>query len=137
MTETIRWTRTDEAPLLATHFFASIVNSYLKGSGIEVELRDISLAGRVLANWSDRLKDDQKVSDDLAFLGQLAKSPDGNIIKTSEYQCFCSSIERRYQKGYRLPDMMFPIILMNPKMPKKKPSKPNIPRTWVLPLTPY
>jgi len=108
MTETIRWTRTDEAPLLATHSLLPIVNSYLKGSGIEVELRDISLAGRVLANWSDRLKDDQKVSDDLAFLGQLAKSPDGNIIKLPNISASVpqlkGAIKELQAAGYDVPD---------------------------------
>jgi isocitrate dehydrogenase len=108
MTETIRWTRTDEAPLLATHSLLPIVNSYLKGSGIEVELRDISLAGRVLANWSDRLKDDQKVSDDLAFLGQLAKTPDGNIIKLPNISASVpqlkGAIKELQAAGYDVPD---------------------------------
>ncbi|WP_287126480.1 NADP-dependent isocitrate dehydrogenase [Desulfobacter sp.] len=108
MTETIRWTRTDEAPLLATHSLLPIVNSYLKGSGIEIELRDISLAGRVLANWSDRLKDDQKVSDDLAFLGQLAKSPDGNIIKLPNISASVpqlkGAIKELQAAGYDVPD---------------------------------
>ncbi|EIM62322.1 NADP-dependent isocitrate dehydrogenase [Desulfobacter postgatei] len=108
MTEKIRWTRTDEAPLLATHSLLPIVNSYLKGSGIEVELRDISLAGRVLANWSDRLKDDQKVSDDLAFLGQLAKSPDGNIIKLPNISASVpqlkGAIKELQAAGYDVPD---------------------------------
>lgn len=108
MTETIRWTRTDEAPLLATHSLLPIVNSYLKGSGIEIELRDISLAGRVLANWSDRLKDDQKVSDDLAFLGQLAKTPDGNIIKLPNISASVpqlkGAIKELQAAGYDVPD---------------------------------
>ena len=108
MTETIKWTRTDEAPLLATHSLLPIVNSYLKGSGIEVELRDISLAGRVLANWSDRLKDDQKVSDDLAFLGQLAKTPDGNIIKLPNISASVpqlkGAIKELQAAGYDVPD---------------------------------
>ncbi|MDD4274833.1 MAG: NADP-dependent isocitrate dehydrogenase [Desulfobacter postgatei] len=108
MTEKIRWTRTDEAPLLATHSLLPIVNSYLKGSGIEIELRDISLAGRVLANWSDRLKDDQKVSDDLAFLGKLAKSPDGNIIKLPNISASVPQLKRAIKElqaaGYDVPD---------------------------------
>ncbi|PIE62846.1 MAG: isocitrate dehydrogenase (NADP(+)) [Desulfobacter postgatei] len=108
MTETIRWTRTDEAPLLATHSLLPIVQSYLKGSGIEIELRDISLAGRVLANWSDRLKDDQKKSDDLAFLGELAKTPDGNIIKLPNISASVpqlkATIKELQDAGYDVPD---------------------------------
>ncbi len=108
MSEKIRWTRTDEAPLLATHSLLPIVQSYLKGSGIEVELRDISLAGRVAANWSDRLKDDQKVSDDLAFLGELAKTPDGNIIKLPNISASVpqlkGAIKELQAAGYDVPD---------------------------------
>ena len=108
MTETIRWTRTDEAPLLATHSLLPIIQSYLKGSDIEVELRDISLAGRVAANWSDRLKDDQKQSDDLAFLGELAKSPDGNIIKLPNISASVPQLKGAIKElqgaGYDVPD---------------------------------
>lgn len=107
MTETIRWTRTDEAPLLATHSLLPIINSYLKGSGIEVELRDISLAGRVAANWSDRLKDDQKHSDDLAFLGELAMDPNGNIIKLPNISASVpqlkAAIKELQDNGYDVP----------------------------------
>lgn len=108
MTETIRWTRTDEAPLLATHSLLPIVQSYLKGSGIEIELKDISLAGRVAANWSDRLKDDQKQSDDLANLGELAKTPDGNIIKLPNISASVpqlkATIKELQDAGYDVPD---------------------------------
>lgn len=108
MTETIRWTRTDEAPLLATHSLLPIVNSYLKGSGIEVELQDISLAGRVIANWSDRLKDGQKQSDALAYLGELAKTPEGNIIKLPNISASVpqlkATIKELQAAGYDVPD---------------------------------
>ena len=107
MTETIRWTRTDEAPLLATHSLLPIINSYLKGSGIEVELKDISLAGRVAANWADRLKDDQKQSDDLAFLGDLAVDPNGNIIKLPNISASVpqlkAAIKELQDNGYDVP----------------------------------
>ena len=108
MTETIRWTRTDEAPLLATHSLLPIIKSYLKGSDIDVELRDISLAGRVAANWSDRLKDDQKHSDDLAFLGELAMAPDGNIIKLPNISASVpqlkGAIKELQDNGYDVPN---------------------------------
>ncbi|WP_020589966.1 NADP-dependent isocitrate dehydrogenase [Desulfobacter curvatus] len=108
MTETIRWTRTDEAPLLATHSLLPIIQSYLKGSGIEVEKRDISLPGRIAANWNDRLKDDQKVSDDLAFLGELAMAPDGNIIKLPNISASVpqlkAAIKELQDNGYDVPD---------------------------------
>ncbi|MBL4593985.1 MAG: NADP-dependent isocitrate dehydrogenase, partial [Flavobacteriales bacterium] len=77
----IIYTMTDEAPMLATHSFLPIVKAFTAPSGIEIEIKDISLAGRILANFPECLTDDQKIGDALAELGQLAKSPDANIIK--------------------------------------------------------
>ena len=76
----IIWTRTDEAPLLATYSFKPVVEAFASTAGIEVETRDISLAGRILAQFPERLGD-KKVSDALAELGELAKTPEANIIK--------------------------------------------------------
>ena len=77
----IIYTKTDEAPALATRSFLPIVKSFTKSSNIEIETKDISLASRILANFSDYLTEDQKVEDALAFLGDLAKKPEANIIK--------------------------------------------------------
>lgn len=77
----IFYTLTDEAPLLATYSFLPIVQAFTSTSGIEIETRDISLAGRVLANFSEFLKEDQKVEDALSELGKLATTPEANIIK--------------------------------------------------------
>lgn len=77
----IIYTKTDEAPALATRSFLPIVQTFVKSAGIEIETKDISLAARILAVFPDFLKEDQKVSDDLAFLGDLAKQPEANIIK--------------------------------------------------------
>ena len=77
----IIYTMTDEAPMLATHSFLPIVKAFTAPSGIKIETKDISLAGRILANFPDNLTEDQKVVDALAELGELAKSPDANIIK--------------------------------------------------------
>ncbi len=77
----ILYTFTDEAPMLATYSFLPIVQAFAKTADIEVETRDISLAGRILANFPEFLKDEQKIGDALAELGELAKSPDANIIK--------------------------------------------------------
>ncbi len=77
----IYYTLTDEAPLLATHSFLPIVKAFTKSADIEIEVPDISLAGRILANFPEYLKDDQKVSDALAELGELAAKPEANIIK--------------------------------------------------------
>ena len=77
----IIYTKTDEAPLLATYSLLPIVQAFTASAGIEVETRDISLAGRILANFPEFLKDDQKIGDALTELGQLANTPEANIIK--------------------------------------------------------
>jgi isocitrate dehydrogenase len=78
---TIIYTKTDEAPALATYSFLPIVQAFTKPSGIAVETRDISLAGRILSKFPENLTPDQKVPDALAELGALATQPDANIIK--------------------------------------------------------
>jgi isocitrate dehydrogenase len=80
-TSKIIWTQIDEAPALATYSLLPIVQAFTKGTGVEVETRDISVAGRILANFPDKLKPEQKVADYLGQLGELAKTPDANIIK--------------------------------------------------------
>ena len=77
----IIWTRTDEAPLLASLSLRPIVSAFAATAGVEVEERDISLAGRILAQFPDYLPADQQVSDALAELGSLAQTPAANIIK--------------------------------------------------------
>ena len=77
----IIYTHTDEAPALATVSLLPIIRAFTKAAGIEVETKDISLAGRILANFPDRLTDEQKQADALAELGELAKTPEANIIK--------------------------------------------------------
>jgi isocitrate dehydrogenase len=77
----IIWTKIDEAPALATFSLLPIVQAYSEGTGVDVETRDISLAGRIIANFPDRLREDQKIGDHLAWLGDLAKTPEANIIK--------------------------------------------------------
>ena len=81
MTSKIIYTKTDEAPALATYSLLPIIKKFTNAAGIEVETRDISLAGRILSNFSDFLKDDQKINDALTELGELAKTPEANIIK--------------------------------------------------------
>lgn len=104
----IIYTHTDEAPALATYSFLPIVQSFLKGSGIEVETRDISLAGRILANFADQLPAAQKVSDALAELGELAKKPEANIIKLPNVSASVpqlkAAIKELQAQGYGLPD---------------------------------
>ena len=78
---TIIYTKTDEAPALATYSFLPIIKAFTSSAGIDVELKDISLAGRILANFPDYLSENQKISDALSELGDLAKKPEANIIK--------------------------------------------------------
>src|SRR3954471_7381551 len=75
------YTYTDEAPALATHSLLPILRAFAGRAGVEIELRDISLAGRILAQFPDRLTDEQRVPDALAELGELAQTPEANIIK--------------------------------------------------------
>lgn len=78
---TIHYTLTDEAPMLATHSFLPIVKAFTAPANIDIQIRDISLAGRILSNFPEYLKDDQKVADNLTELGLLANTPEANIIK--------------------------------------------------------
>ncbi|MBD1426864.1 NADP-dependent isocitrate dehydrogenase [Sphingobacterium arenae] len=108
MSSKIIYTKTDEAPLLATYSFLPIVQAFAKTAGIEVELRDISLAGRILANFSDYLAPDQKVSDALAELGRLASTPEANIIKLPNISASIpqlkGAITELQKAGYNVPN---------------------------------
>ena len=77
----IIWSKIDEAPALATYSLLPIVQAFTKAANVEVESRDISLAGRVLATFPDNLTDDQKIADELAYLGEVVQEAEGNIIK--------------------------------------------------------
>ena len=77
----IIYTHTDEAPALATQSLLPIIRAYAGAAGIEVETKDISLAGRILANFPENLQENQRQADALAELGTLAKTPEANIIK--------------------------------------------------------
>ena len=105
---TIIYTITDEAPMLATHSLLPIVKAYTKAAGVNVETRDISLAGRIIANFPDNLKPDQRQSDDLAELGELAKTPAANIIKLPNISAsvpqLTDALGELQSQGYDLPD---------------------------------
>jgi isocitrate dehydrogenase len=104
----IIYTKTDEAPALATHSFLPIVKAFTGNAGVEIELKDISLAGRILANFSEYLKPDQKIEDALSLLGDLAKTPDANIIKLPNISAsipqLTTAIKELQAKGYALPN---------------------------------
>src|SRR5689334_23726159 len=104
----IIYTYTDEAPALATHSFLPIIEAFAGQAGVDIELRDISLAGRILAQFPDRLTDEQRVADALAELGELAKTPEANIIKLPNISASIpqlkAAISELQEKGYTLPD---------------------------------
>ena len=104
----IIYTKTDEAPMLATYSFLPIVNAFSKAAGVSVELRDISLAGRVIAVFSEYLTPQQRQPDALAELGALAKTPEANIIKLPNVSASLpqlrATIKELQSQGYKLPD---------------------------------
>ena len=109
----IIYTYTDEAPMLATHSLLPIIQKYASTAGINVETRDISLAGRILANFPEYLKEEQKVSDALAELGELATKPEANIIKLPNVSASVPQLEEaiaELQKhGFAVPN--YPCLL--------------------------
>ncbi|MEJ1336379.1 MAG: NADP-dependent isocitrate dehydrogenase, partial [Candidatus Sedimenticola sp. (ex Thyasira tokunagai)] len=103
----IIWTKIDEAPALATYSFLPVVQAFTGAAGVDVETRDISLAGRIIANFPDNLNDDQKIPDELARLGDLAKTPEANIIKLPNISASLpqlkAAIAELNEKGYDVP----------------------------------
>jgi len=104
----IIYTLTDEAPMLATYSFLPVVKAFTETAGIAVETRDISLAARIMASFPDFLKEDQRISNDLAELGELCKTPEANIIKLPNISASIpqlkAAIKELQIQGYALPD---------------------------------
>ena len=104
----ITWTRTDEAPLLATYSLKPIVEAFASTAGIDVETRDISLAARIAAQFPERLTEEQKVENALAELGKMAKTPEANIIKLPNISASLVQLKKAIAElqaaGYDLPD---------------------------------
>lgn len=107
-TSKIYYTLTDEAPALATYSFLPIVKAFTETAGIEIETKDISLAGRILAVFPEYLSDDQKIGNSLIELGQLATTPEANIIKTPNISASVpqlkAAIKELQNQGYAIPD---------------------------------
>ena len=107
-TSTIIWTQIDEAPALATYSLLPIVRAFVKGTGVSVETRDISLAGRIIANFPESLTSHQQVPDHLAQLGELTQKPEANIIKLPNISASIPQIKEAIKelqgKGYKIPD---------------------------------
>jgi isocitrate dehydrogenase len=116
---TIIYTLTDEAPFLATHSFLPIVSAFASTAGVPVETRDISLSGRIISQFPDYLKPEQRINDDLKELGELTLRPEANIIKLPNISASIpqmkSAIAELQSKGYALPD--YPD---DPKTPEEK-----------------
>ncbi len=104
----ITWTKIDEAPALATFALLPIVEAYTKGSGIEVEISDISLAGRIIANFPEKLTEEQKISDCLTQLGDMTQTPAANIVKLPNISATIpqlkDALKELHDKGYDIPD---------------------------------
>ncbi|MCR4309940.1 MAG: NADP-dependent isocitrate dehydrogenase [Deltaproteobacteria bacterium] len=107
-TATIIWTKTDEAPALATYSLLPIVKAFTKGTGVSVESRDISLAGRIISNFPDSLKENQRIPDYLGQLGELAQRPEANIIKLPNVSASIPQLQEAVKElrghGFNLPD---------------------------------
>src|SRR3990170_2212652 len=108
MSEKILYTLTDEAPMLATYSLLPIVKAFTKAGDIDVELRDISLAGRIIANFPENLTESQRIPDELTALGKLATTPDANIIKLPNISASVpqlkAAIKELQSQGYKVPD---------------------------------
>ena len=104
----IIWTKIDEAPALATYSLLPVVQAYAKGTGVEIETSDISLAGRILANFPENLTPEQRIPDELTRLGEVAKTPDGNIVKLPNISASIPQLQEAIKelqgRGYDVPD---------------------------------
>src|SRR5512137_649390 len=118
-TSKIIWTQIDEAPALATYSLLPIVQAFTKGTGVEVETRDISVAGRIIANFPENLTPAQQLPDYLGQLGALAKSPDANIVKLPNVSASVPQLKEAIKElqahGYKIPDY--------PEVPKDEAEK--------------
>jgi len=104
----LTWTKTDEAPALASYALLPILQAYFKGTGVAIETADISLAGRIIANFPECLRNDQKIPDELTRLGKLAQTPEANIIKLPNISASIPQLREAIAelrgKGYNIPD---------------------------------
>jgi len=106
----LTWTKTDEAPALASYALLPILRAYFKETGVEIETADISLGGRIIANFPECLRNDQKIPDELTRLGKLAQTPEANIIKLPNISASIPQLREAIAelrgKGYNIPDYL-------------------------------
>ena len=129
----IVYTKTDEAPALATCSLLPIIKTFAEPAGIEITIKDISLAGRIIANFPENLTESQKQSDALVELGELAKTPEANIIKLPNISAsvpqLTAAIRELQEKGYNIPD--YPEEPQNRS--SSKTSKTDMQKFWEAP----
>ena len=108
MTQKIIWTKIDEAPALATYSLLPIVQAFCKPAGVSVETSDISLAGRIIANFPENLTPEQRIPDNLTALGELTLQPEANIIKLPNISASVPQLKAALKElqahGYNVPD---------------------------------
>src|SRR5580700_6612037 len=104
----LTWTKTDEAPALASYALLPVLRAYFTGTGVQIETADISLAGRIVATFPECLRQDQKIPDELTRLGELTKTPEANIVKLPNVSASIPQLRDAIQelqgKGYNIPD---------------------------------
>src|SRR5580692_11654432 len=104
----LTWTKTDEAPALASYALLPVLRAYFTGTGVQIETADISLAGRIVATFPECLRQDQKIPDELTRLGELTKTPEANIVKLPNISASIpqlrDAIAELQGKGYKIPD---------------------------------
>ena len=111
MSSKIIYTKTDEAPALATHSLLPILRAYASPANVEFELKDISLAGRILANFPENLNEDQRIPDALSELGQLATTPEANIIKLPNISASIPQLVAAIEGSLHCPANEFLLVL--------------------------
>jgi monomeric type NADP-dependent isocitrate dehydrogenase len=133
---TIIYTLTDEAPMLATYAFLPIIRTFTEPAGINVESSDISVAARILAEFSDQLTEEQRVADNLATLGELTHKPDTNIIKLPNISASVPQLLAAI-KELRAKDTTCPTTRASRRTTRKNRSRSVTPRFSAAPSTPY
>ncbi len=126
----IIWTKIDEAPALATYSLLPVVQAFTKGTGVEVETRDISLAGRIIANFPDKLTADQTIADELTRLGELAQKPEATSSSCPTSAPRFPSCRRRSRscRSTATPSRITP---RSRATTRRRPCRPATPRCWL------